>query len=148
MSVVNGGAEAFRNLANRSRRFAGGDLIVSAVEAAIVDEVPALETGVRAEAMRLPSRGGLNRLVAAQRFQTKTTRRRTAVSVTIRALPTREIRDPRAVNRGRLLHPTYGHKPRVIQNIRPGYFTLPMARGSRMLRTQIQRALIDATRRF
>lgn len=149
MSVVNGGADAFRNLASRSRRFAGGDHIVTAVEAAIVDEVPALENGVRTEAMRIiPGRGGLNRLVAAGRFTTNTTRRRTEVSVKIRALPTREIRDPAAVNRGRLLHPTYGHNPRVVQPIRPGYFTIPMVRGSRMIRRQIQQALIDATRRF
>lgn len=149
MVVRIGGAEQLRDLARRSHRFASGDYIIAAVQDAIEGEVPALENGTREEAMRiLPGRNGLNRLVALSRYQTKVARRRGSVRVTIRALPSDKIKDPAAVNRGRLLHPTYGHKPRVIQPVRPGWFTVPMVRGSRQVRAQIQEALSTAARRF
>ena len=73
---------------------------------------------LEAGAEKLPHKGGLSDRVAAAKVLVSATQMRAVVS-----LKTAEGYDLRAMNRGRLRHPTYGHKPWVSQDIEPGVFT-------------------------
>jgi hypothetical protein len=72
----------------------------------------------------LPDRGGLAEQVAADtRYSTKI---RTGRSPSVRIVATLPGHDLSAMNRGRLRHPTHGHRAAkywVNQQIRPGWFT-------------------------
>lgn len=79
---------------------------------------PLGETVLARGADKLPRKGGLSDRVKAAKVSVSATQTRAVVS-----LKTEEGYDLRAMNRGRLRHPTYGHKPWVGQAIEAGVFT-------------------------
>lgn len=100
---------------------------------------PYATTVLAAGAARLPKRGGLAARVAASRIGVQSsTLRATASFKSDRGY------DLRAMNRGRLRHPTYGHEPWVTQDIEPGIFTQPFEAGAPAVRRQMLAAAADA----
>lgn len=79
---------------------------------------PLGESVLAAGAAKLPKHGGLAARVAKARVLVSATQMRAVVS-----LKTAEGYDLRAMDRGRLRHPTYGHGPWREQAIEPHAFT-------------------------
>lgn len=79
---------------------------------------PLGQTVLAAGADKLPKRGGLSDRVKGATVSVSATQTRAVVS-----LKTAEGYDLRAMNRGRLRHPTYGHKPWVQQDIEANVFS-------------------------
>jgi hypothetical protein len=73
----------------------------------------------------LPKRGGLNEWVGRTKLKTKTRTGGRNVGVLITGAPGKRMSptsDLRAINRGRVRHLTFGHKPWVTQQVRPGFW--------------------------
>lgn len=83
----------------------------------------------------LPKRGGLNRRVAGTKIATK--RRVTGNSAGVRLVGTSGY-DIGSINRGRVRHKTYGHKPWVSQTVPKGFWTDPLVAGAPRVRDEIQ----------
>lgn len=125
MAVQFGGADQLAALSRRAAQFAASNALVEAARDGIEESVPTIEKAAAARALTIiPSGNGLAAIVASLRLGTKVTSRRREVSVRVRVTPRTGLADPSSVNRGRLYHPTYGHRPSVIQRIPPGWFTL------------------------
>jgi hypothetical protein len=100
---------------------------------------PYAQTVLAAGAARLPKGGGLSARVAASRIGVQSsTLRATASFKSDRGY------DLRAMNRGRLRHPTYGHTPWVTQEIEPGVFTAAFEAGAPLVRRQMLNAATEA----
>jgi hypothetical protein len=84
---------------------------------------------------RLPKKGGLNRRVAGTKIATK--RRVSGGGAGVRLIGTSGY-DIGSINRGRVRHLTYGHKPWVNQTVRPGFWTDPLVAGGPRVRQEIQ----------
>lgn len=119
------GADQLRALA-RALKDAGDTQLRKELMKAAQRSTRPVKAEVSASARRtLPSRGGLNVWVASTKVQTKTRTGGRNVGVTITGRPGRRMTptsDVRAINRGRLRHPTYGHGPWVTQPVRPGFW--------------------------
>jgi hypothetical protein len=77
----------------------------------------------------LPRQGGLGVWVAGAKLKTKTRTAGRNVGVVITGTAGRRMSpssDLRAINRGRVRHPTYGHRPWVNQQVRPGFWDVVM----------------------
>jgi hypothetical protein len=72
-----------------------------------------------------------------------TTRRRTGGrNPAIFLLGRAKQRDVRSLNRGRLRHPLYGNRKYwYTTRIRPGFWTVPLARGAPQVRRELERTL-------
>lgn len=138
-----GGAEEFRQMAARVNRLDFGRASRRGIEAA----VKPLTAAVKAEpAKRLPRRGGLAAQVAKTRIVTQT--RTWGPNANVRLVAaTNAVRDPASINRGRLLKPTFGHRPWTVQQVRPGWFTAPLHEGAPMVRRSIEAALSAEVRK-
>lgn len=95
---------------------------------------------------RLPASGGLAGRVARTRMDVATRAGRNP-SVRIIARPN-AVKDPRAIDRGRLMKPTFGRAPWKLQRVRPGWFTDPMRASAPAVRREIEREVGDEIRRF
>jgi hypothetical protein len=84
---------------------------------------------------RLPKKGGLNKRVAGTKIATK--RRVTGSSAGVRLVGTSGY-DIGSINRGRVRHKTYGHKPWVNQTVAKGFWTDPLAAGAPKVQEEIQ----------
>lgn len=94
-----------------------------------------LKKNIRASARSiLPSRGGLANLVARSSLTTKKSLSARGAGVRIVGSSKNDIR---AIDRGRLRHPTYGHKPWVSQTVPEGYFKTPMVEGTPAVHAKI-----------
>ncbi len=85
---------------------------------------------------RLPQRGGLAKRVARTTIST----RRLSSGISLVAKPN-AVDDPAAINRGRVKHPTFGHQPSVVQVVKAGWFTGPMAAGAPLVREELVKVL-------
>jgi hypothetical protein len=138
-----GGAEEFRAMAARVNGLDFGRASRRGIEAAVVP----LKVAVAAEpAKRLPRRGGLARQVAKTRISTQTRMRGPNANVRL-AAASNAVKDPAAINRGRLLKPTFGHRPWTVQQVRPGWFTEPLVRGAPLVRRSIEAAISGEVRK-
>ncbi len=138
-----GGVPEFRAMASRMERLDFGRASRRGIEAA----VEPLKTAVEAEpAKRLPRRGGLAEQVAKTRIVTQSRTRGTTASVRLVAARN-AVKDPASINRGRLLKPTFGHRPWLVQQVRPGWFTGPLHDGAPMVRRSIEAALSREVRK-
>jgi hypothetical protein len=95
--------------------------------AAIRAEVkPIIEDQKQAARATLPKRGGLNEVVAGAKFGSRTRISKATgvvgVKIVAKGKPTRDIE---AIDRGRVRHKTFGHKPWKDQRVEPGFFTKP-----------------------
>jgi hypothetical protein len=70
----------------------------------------------------------LNEFVAKQKVVVKTNLGGRNIGVRIQGSKAKAGKqvDLNAINRGRVKHPTFGHKPWVIQEVEPGYFDKPL----------------------
>jgi hypothetical protein len=84
---------------------------------------------------RLPHRGGLAKRVSLTKIATK--RRMSGNSAGVRLVGTSGY-DIGSINRGRVRHLTYGHKPWVNQIVTPGFWTDPLIEGGPKVRDEIQ----------
>jgi hypothetical protein len=137
-----GGADEFRAMAARVDRLDFGRASRRGIESAVTP----LKDAVRAGAERLPSRGGLDKQVAGTRVTTQSRIRGNVVSVRLVA-GRNAVRDPASINRGRLLKPTFGHRPWTVQQVRPGWFTEPLLKGRPMVRRSIESFLSAEVRK-
>ncbi len=93
--------------------------------------VPAVRRKIKARALdTLPKRGGLNKWAAATRITAKIEIGGRRVRVTLRGTRGSQggVSDLRALDRGRVRHPSWGRRGRSqwhTQIVRPGYFTEP-----------------------
>jgi hypothetical protein len=110
-----------------------------------------LKADIKASARSsLPTRGGLNEVIAQSPISTRT--RTTGNSVGVRIVATgKPLRDIEATNRGRLRHPVFGNrKVWVQQTIPAGWFDRPLQAGAPKVRTELlaamQRIIANVTR--
>lgn len=127
-----------RNLAQAQR------LIDTGVQAELLKTAQEAERAARAGAQRLPRRGGLSRQVASSRFST---RRRPRAGGTTVSLVVDSSYDLRGIDRGVVVHPTFGHRPWVTQPVAPGWFSGPVEDASRDVDENIN-SLVAKTIRF
>lgn len=92
---------------------------------------------------KLPRKGGLGRRVAESRMSTK--RRVTGNAAGVRIVATSGY-DIGAINRGRVRHLTFGHKPWVNQTVTPGFWTEPLVKGSPAVETELRKVIADVNR--
>lgn len=116
-----GGADSLRALSQRAERFVAADPLRQAAEDALEPSVRDMRREVRSTTRRLPESGGLADRVAETHLDGIPYRAGDAVGLRIRARAG-VVRDPASIDRGRVRHPTYGHRPWVIQVVRPGWF--------------------------
>lgn len=108
--------------------------------------VPLKKAAKRSAQDRLPARGGLARRVAKTTLRHK---RRAGASAGIRIeANTNAVKDPLRLDRGRAKHPTYGHKPWVLQDVRKGWFTDPMQEGAPLVRRELTTVMDDIARQI
>jgi hypothetical protein len=86
----------------------------------------------------LPHRGGLDERVAASKFSTLVRARGKGAGVRVKGASDMDIG---AMNRGRLRHPTFGHRPWKTQTIRPGWFDDSLTIEADKARREIEDAL-------
>lgn len=95
---------------------------------------------------RLPRRGGLGKQVAKTTLRHKRKAGRNA-AIRIEA-QANAVKDPLRIDRGRVKHPTYGHRPWVLQDVRKGWFTQPMVEGAPLVRRELIKVLDDLARKI
>lgn len=142
-----GGADGLRRLSVRARRFNASGVFPAAIEDALAGMAPEAREAVRGGTERLPERGGLARRVAQTRVAGQTFRRGDAIGIRLKA-EANALKDPAAVNRGRVRRPTYGHRPWVIQIVKPGFFSEPLKDLQPEIRKRLGEARREAMRKF
>jgi hypothetical protein len=133
----------FDRLAKRLR--AAGNELERELAAALDRSTGRLDEAVRASALaNLPQHGGLNEEVAASRI---TSRRLGPLELLFGASGLEQLP---LINKGRVAHPTYGHRPRVLQLIPRArdWFYKPMRRSAPGVRREIERAMHRVARRL
>lgn len=138
-----GAGAAFQELARRLEEAAAADVVIREIGSAIEGLAPELEAAVRTGTERLPQRGGLGDRVARTRIQRRIRRSGGFFSLRLIALPN-AVKDPGAINRGRVRHPTYGHEPQVIQLVPKNWFTGPLKDVAPLVRARVEEALRKA----
>lgn len=94
----------------------------------------------------LPRAGGLDQVVAASKFAVRTRTSGRNPGVRVVALSGHNIA---AMDRGRLRHPTYGHRDRwVTQKIKPGWWTDALTARAPEVRTALVAVLAETARRI
>lgn len=93
---------------------------------------------------RLPRKGGLNKKIAGTKIATK--RRVTGRSAGVRLVGTSGY-DIGSINRGRIRHLTYGHKPWVNQTVKRGFWTDPLVAGSAQVRNEVQEVMDEIVKK-
>jgi hypothetical protein len=89
-------------------------------------------------ATTLPQRGGLARQVARSRL---TTRRRASGAGAGVRIQARGIDQLALIDRGLVVHPTFGRRPRVAQPVAPGWFSRPMQAGAPVVRQELVKVM-------
>ncbi len=145
MDVQNGGGPALDELARRLKRAADGRVVDAAADG-LQSVVGQLADAARDGASRLPASGGLAKRVASTAVNGRVTR--AGGSALLRMTAGRNaVRDPNAIDRGRVRRPTYGHRPYVIQQVRPGWFREAIAERAKAVAGRKVRAKVSETLR-
>lgn len=142
------GGDELRRLA-RDLKAAGSDLRRELPKALRRAAKP-IVAGIREEAVAsLPKRGGLGGYVAKASI---TTSIRTGANPAVRIVGKKKAGERQvdlpAINRGRLRHPTYGHRPWVLQQVEPGFWDRAVAAHAPAVAQEMQQVLEDIRRRF
>jgi len=100
-----------------------------------------LNEAAKASALaELPSKGGLNRVVARSRMSVQTRTGGKQVGVRLKATNAHDI--GAMDRRGRLRHPVYGNrKAWVTQQIRTGWYTRPLEQRAPLVRDHVMKAI-------
>ena len=97
---------------------------------------------VKASAVRkLPRKGGLGRLIARSKIGLRT--KTSAKSAGVRLEAKLAGHDLGAIDRGKLRHPTYNHRPWVNQTVQAGFWAEPVADNADRARDEMQKVLDD-----
>jgi hypothetical protein len=106
---------------------------------ALSDAVKPVKAAIRQhELAAFPKHGGLNRVMARSRITTQISGsgRNPGIRIATRT------HNPRIDRSGRLTHPVFGHRDRVVvQQVAPGYFTGPANRAAPATRFQLIAAM-------
>ena len=105
------------------------------------------KAAVKAAALRdLPQGGGLNRVIGTSRIgsRTRTGGRNPAVFLTGK----KSGHDLRSIDRGRIRHPTFGHRPWVNQSVKPGWWSETLAGQVPTIRREVIDVMDDVARRL
>ncbi len=142
------GGEQFADLARRLHAAAGRDVIPRAIAEAVAGTDHA-QRAVEAGATRLPTRGGLAARVAHTQVMVRVVHGTSGLRVRFIAMAN-AVRDPQAINRGRVRHPVYGRwtQQPLIQLVPAGFFTDSIKGIFPKLRATAERALADVARRI
>lgn len=103
-------------------------------------------------AATMPKRGGLSKRVARSKVSTRTTGggRNVGVRITVKG-PAKtgggQV-DARSIDRGRLRHPTFGHRPYVNQQVTPGAFSEPFDAAAPLVRKELVKAVDTVAKRL
>ena len=133
------GGEEFSALAKRLRD-AGDRGLQKELYSALNRSTRPLKDAARESALEhLPHTGGLDEIVAAAKMST---RRRGALTVRIEA---NGIDQLALTNKGKVAHPTFKHRPRVLQSIPKAkdWFYKPLRDGAPEVRRQLVKAMRD-----
>lgn len=138
------GADALSDVAKDLRRVGDKDLKKQMNRALRAATKPAIAETRKFARDLLPRRGGLNERVARSRFRTKI---RTGANPSVRITATGL--DARLNSQGRDRHPVYGNRDAwVEQKVKPGWFDVPMRRGSRHVREELVRAIDEVAKQL
>lgn len=131
------GAEDLAAAAKRIRAAGDGGLRKELLASIRAEVKPTVEA-IKANTSILPQRGGLAaKLRKGIGVRTATGGQRVGVRIV-----QRHAYSVRQINRGRLRHPTWGHRDRwVTQSVRPGYFDEPIEKDIDRLRHGVIRAV-------
>lgn len=140
------GADKLQQVAQALKQYGRGDL-KKELYAGLNRATKPLRADVKRRGPeRLPRRGGLAERVAKTRLST---RRGLGRDPGVRIVAgTNAVKDPGAINRGRLVHPVYGHGPRVVQQVTPGWFTDPMQAGAPQVRDELLQVIDEVARKI
>lgn len=142
---ISGGAQ-LEALAQRFKAAADSDVLTARMEQSMRGLQPEVQAAAERGAERLPKRGGLARQVARTRIGTKVQTRGGSLTVRFVAHPN-AVADPGAINRGRVRHHTFGHKPWEIQIVRSGWFTDPIRALAPRIRAKLAKDLSDTMKK-
>lgn len=136
-----GGTAQFEKVA-RALRAADGELPAELYKGLERAAKPLVKDARKSALANLPHRGGLNAIVAKARMPV--TRRANGIRITadgIEQLP--------LTNQGKVVHPTYGRRPRVVQAIPKArdWFTKPLRNGAPKVRRELVKAMDKIARR-
>jgi hypothetical protein len=94
---------------------------------------------------RLPKRGGLAERVAKSKISAK--RRMSGRSAGVRIVGTNNY-DLGSINRGRVRHLVYGHKPWINQKVQSNTWTDPLEAGAPVVEAQLEQVMYDVARKI
>lgn len=94
---------------------------------------------------RLPRKGGLAKKIAGTKIATK--RRVTGRSAGVRLVGTSGY-DIGSINRGRVRHQTFGHRPWVNQAVKKGFWTDPLVEGAPQVRNEVQEVMDEIAKKL
>lgn len=145
------GAERLAALANRLIEAGTSGALSRRVLWALREAADPIVQDTRRHALgALPRRGGLALVVSQQPMTVVAAATGRWKGVRIVARPTSGrggVRDPAAINRGRVRHLAWGHPRKdgepIIQLVQAGWFTVPMAAGGDEARTRILGVIDD-----
>lgn len=140
------GANKFTELARRLKTYGDGKTLRAEFYKGINRAAKPLKDDVRKAAReRLPHRGGLAQRVASSRITV--TRRMTgnAAGVSIKGTNGYDIG---SIDRGRVRHLVYGHKPWVNQMVKSGFWTDPLEAGAPAVREELEKVMEDVANKI
>lgn len=140
-------AQGGEQLAALAKRFKGApkELRSGFTKAITKAVVPLKKAAKKSAADRLPGRGGLGKRVAKTTLRHKRKATGATAGLRIEAQPN-AVKDPLRLDRGRAKHPTYGHKPWVLQDVRKNWFTDPMEQGAPEVQRELLSVMDDVAR--
>lgn len=140
------GGEKFAALAKRIRTYADRKALQKQFYSGINRAAKPLIKDVRSTALtRLPKKGGLAKRVARSRIST--IRRYTGDGAGVRIRGTSGY-DISSINRGRVRHLSFGHKPWVNQRVRPRFWDDPLEHGAPEVRKELLKVMRDVANKI
>ncbi|MFD6069442.1 hypothetical protein [Amycolatopsis lurida] len=108
---------------------------------------PLKEAAKKSAIEKLPRSGGLGKRVAKTTLRHKRKMSGRGAGIRIEA-QTNAVKDPLRIDRGRVRHPTFGHRPWVLQDVRKGWFTEPMREGAPAVQQELLQAMDRIARKI
>lgn len=141
---ING--EPFEQLAKRLKAAADPDVLLRGMDDSLKGLLPEVQAAAERGAERLPKRGGLSKQVARTRIGVKILTRGGGLAAKFVAHPN-AVTDPGAIDRGRVRHLTFGHKPWEIQLVAKGWFTQPVRALAPRIRAKLAKDLSETMKK-
>jgi hypothetical protein len=140
------GGDKLRATAKALRDYGRGDLKKELYRGLQRAAKPLKEEAKATARRKLPRRGGLGATVAQTNLRTRTRPSGRNAGIRIVAEPN-AVADPRAIDRGRVMHPVYGRRPYQLQLVPKGWFSEPMAEGAPHVREEMVKVIDEVARK-